>query len=199
MFMLRSMLQILYSETFTGTASAILSLKNIYIQVFNHAVQLKLLQGLNNDSRASSLGFHWRMETKSIPCSIPVPFLISKLEQKNKSKHVPGLVCAENIFASWASGCDVTQMAKNSSAFGIETIPFLRGCQLGEVRTGSSTPCVRREMLPILAARRDTLQMIPVGGIPQHNPQPQGDSRRLALKFYGRGRILSPVNFPTPV
>lgn len=47
------MLQILYSETFTVTAS----LKNIYIPVFNHAVQLKLLQDLNN-SRASSLGFH---------------------------------------------------------------------------------------------------------------------------------------------
>lgn len=164
--MLSSLLQILYSETFTVTASVILSLKNIYTQVLNHAVQIKLLQDLNNDSRAfcaSSLGFHWRMKTTSIPCSIgPISYLQTGAEKQEQTcTERPGLVCAQNILASRASGCDVTQMAKNSTN---TTISLVWG-------NASLEKC------RLVTARRDTLQMIPVGRIPQHNPQPQRDAR----------------------
>lgn len=117
----------------------------------------------------------WR-QTPSLVLSLS-HFLSSNWCRKTRANMYRARSCL-----CWEHVCFLNKWLRrvaDGKELGIKTIPmsFLRKCQLGEGQNGSSTPCVCRKMLPILTARRDTLKMIPVGGIPQHKPQPQGDSR----------------------
>lgn len=115
----------------------------------------------SNDSRAfhaSLLGLHWTI--KSIP-TILVPHLIFKTgaqKQEQTCTERQGRVCTENIFGPWGGGCDVTQMAKTSSTFGLKTLWW-------KIFYGWVPPWKK-----LVHIRHSG------GGIPQQDPQLQRDS-----------------------
>lgn len=143
-------------------------------------MQRKMLQSLSNENSILHMPA-WlppnNEPKKSIPCTIPISRLIFKLEQKNKSKHVPKRHCpvTENIFPSPGRGCDGKQMAKSSSRFGIKIfwwMAFLfrnvsvKKCTLARPHCAQCGLKKTLLMETVLRAGINILQMICRGGIP---------------------------------
>lgn len=124
------------------------------------------------------------MSIKSIP-TIPFPSLIFKTGAQKQEQTIErqGHVCTESTFALWGRGCDVTQMAKTSSTFGLKTLWW----KIFYVRVPPWKKCKQAGPHQALGWWNSPTRSSTAGGLVHERNG----------KLYGRGRIVSSVNFPS--